>query len=339
MVKVTVLVAVYNSEPYLRECLDSLMAQTLKDIQVVCVDDASTDGSWKILQEYAVLDSRFEVIRLEQNGGQAKARNIGLAKARGEYTCFLDSDDFFSPDALECMVARFKDDSAYDCVLFRCLYFYPENRRVEAYAMEPFEEKTGLEAFEDSLTWKIHGIYAVRTSIHQKYPYDDSLHSFSDDNTTRLHYLASRKVSCCEGAYYYRQHASSVTHQVSLGRLDYLKANARMKKFLMDLQVERKVIDRYENHRWLNIVGLCQFAIRHRTSFSLQEKKVAKGIIREAWLSIEQHRLQTKNHYKWGYLLFRARWIPVNWQWGLFYVQECTYYFLRWIFGRQPEDI
>lgn len=339
MVKVTVLVAVYNSESYLRECLDSLLAQSFKDFQVVCVDDASTDGSWQILQEYAGKDSRFEVMHLEKNVGQAKARNMGLVHARGKYTCFLDSDDFFSPDALESVVRRFEEDEAYDCVLFRCIYYYQEAGRVEAYAMEPFLSMTGQEAFVESLTWKIHGIYAVKTVIHQKYPYDDSLRSYSDDNTTRLHYLASRKVASCNGVYYYRQHGGSVTHRVSLERLNYLKANASMKQILLRLKVDEKVVDMYENHRWLNVVGLCQFAIQHRSSFPLDEWEKGMQVIREAWLSIEVHRLGGYSHIKWGYVSFRLSWLPVGLGWRLFRWEERSFYLLRKIFHHLPHDI
>ena len=76
--KVTVLVAVYNAEKYIRKCLDSLIEQTLTDIQVVCIDDASTDNSLSILNEYAGKDNRIEVIALTENHGQAHARNQGL---------------------------------------------------------------------------------------------------------------------------------------------------------------------------------------------------------------------------------------------------------------------
>ena len=92
--------AVYNSEAFLKESIDSLLGQTMKEIQVVCVDDASTDGSLAILNGYAQRDSRVEVIHLVENKGQAHARNVGLRHARGEYVCMLDADDSFSPDAL-----------------------------------------------------------------------------------------------------------------------------------------------------------------------------------------------------------------------------------------------
>lgn len=338
-VKVTVLVAIYNSELYLRECLDSLLAQTLKDIQIVCVDDASTDGSWQILQAYAARDQRIETIHLTKNGGQAKARNVGLAKARGEYTCFLDSDDFLAADALEKIVACFGKDTEYDSVLFRCLLYDSETKCADEYPMELFKEKTGYEAFVDSLTWKIHGVYAVKTTIHQRYPYDDSLHSYSDDNTTRLHYLASRKVAYCEGIYYYRQHASSVTHQVSLARLDYLKANAKMKQTLRQLDVDDKLLDLYENHRWLNVVGIYQFAIKHRASFAREEWDAGMLVIYQTWLSIEAHRLQARNHYKLGYMLFHLSWLPDKWGWRLFRWEEYLYFGLRRIFNRFPQEI
>ena len=118
MIEVTILVAVYNAEKYLRECLDSLLYQTLQKIQVICIDDASTDSSLSIIQEYAQKDKRFEYLSLKENKGQAHARNVGLQQAKGKYICFLDSDDFFSDDALEKAVEVFNNHELTDCVLF-----------------------------------------------------------------------------------------------------------------------------------------------------------------------------------------------------------------------------
>ena len=94
---VSVLVPVYNVQAYLSECLDSLVGQTLKNIEIVCVDDGSTDDSLRILQEYAANDERIRIVRKE-NGGLPSARNAGLAVARGKYVGFVDSDDYVSPD-------------------------------------------------------------------------------------------------------------------------------------------------------------------------------------------------------------------------------------------------
>ena len=100
MAKVSVIVPVYNVEDYLRECLDSLINQTLEDIQIILVDDGSKDNSGIICDEYAKKDSRISVIHKE-NGGQSSARNAGLEIASGEYVLFVDSDDYIVENALE----------------------------------------------------------------------------------------------------------------------------------------------------------------------------------------------------------------------------------------------
>lgn len=114
-VKVSVIVPVYNSQDYLRQCLDSIVGQTLRDIEVICVDDGSTDGSAAILEEYAAADSRVTVLH-QQNQYAGVARNHGMEVARGEYLAFWDSDDFFEPNALEAMYAAAVRDGADICV-------------------------------------------------------------------------------------------------------------------------------------------------------------------------------------------------------------------------------
>ena len=99
-IKVSVIVAVYNAAAHLRQCLDSIMNQTLQEIEIICVNDGSKDNSLEILQEYTEKDPRFIVID-QENGGAGAARNNGLRHAKGEYLSFLDSDDFFEPDMLE----------------------------------------------------------------------------------------------------------------------------------------------------------------------------------------------------------------------------------------------
>lgn len=82
MIKISIIVAVFNDEKHIAECLDSLVEQTLHDIQIICIDDCSTDNSLSIVKQYAARDKRIEVISLEANQGQAKARNIGLKIAQ-----------------------------------------------------------------------------------------------------------------------------------------------------------------------------------------------------------------------------------------------------------------
>ena len=98
--QVSIIIPVYNAEPYLRQCLDSVLGQTFTNFEVVLVNDGSTDNSGFICQEYARLDSRFKYFEKE-NGGVSDARNSGLDLARGDYVTFLDADDFLFEDYLE----------------------------------------------------------------------------------------------------------------------------------------------------------------------------------------------------------------------------------------------
>lgn len=99
MAKVSVLVPVYNVEKYLGQCLDSIVGQTLKDIEIICVNDGSTDSSLEVLEKYAKKDRRIRIINKE-NGGLPSARNAGLDAATGEYVSFIDSDDYIQSDMM-----------------------------------------------------------------------------------------------------------------------------------------------------------------------------------------------------------------------------------------------
>lgn len=126
-IKVSVIIPVYNVEKYLRQNLESVAAQTLKDIEVILVDDGSTDSSFEICEEFAQKDSRFTAVR-QQNAGAGAARNNGLRRARGKYLSFLDSDDFFEPDMLETAFNKAEELRADFVVFDSDQYLEDENR-------------------------------------------------------------------------------------------------------------------------------------------------------------------------------------------------------------------
>ncbi len=131
MVKVSVIVPVYNVEKYLRQCLDSICAQTLSDIEIICVNDGSTDSSLEILNEYKEADERFLVIS-QENQYASVARNNGMKHATGEYLVFWDSDDFFEETALEKMYEQAKKCDADVCVCGANRYFEEQDMLVKA---------------------------------------------------------------------------------------------------------------------------------------------------------------------------------------------------------------
>ena len=122
MCKVSVVVAVYNVEDYLEKCLDSLLNQTLKDIEILCVDDGSTDHSNEILYIYKNRDPRIQVLE-KKNGGLSDARNYGMKFATAPYIQFVDSDDFMEPDALE-KASRKLDETGADMVMYDVYQYY-----------------------------------------------------------------------------------------------------------------------------------------------------------------------------------------------------------------------
>lgn len=102
-VKISIIIPVYNCEDYLEECLNSVIRQTLRPIEIICVDDGSLDNSDKILERYA-REYEYICVYTQENSGAGVARNLGIEKARGEFVCFLDADDFYlDEDALERM--------------------------------------------------------------------------------------------------------------------------------------------------------------------------------------------------------------------------------------------
>ncbi len=113
MAKISIIVPVYNSEKYLKRCLDSLTSQTFDDVEIVVVNDGSTDSSVNIVQDY-LNDKRVRLINKE-NGGQASARNLGLVKSKGEYVIFIDSDDYVEVNMCERLYST--AINGYDIVL------------------------------------------------------------------------------------------------------------------------------------------------------------------------------------------------------------------------------
>lgn len=109
---ISVIIPAYNGAPYLRRCLNAICRQTLQDLEIICVDDGSTDGSAAILHEYALRDSRFRLIMLPNNMGAATARNRGMAAAQGEYLGFVDSDDHPALDFYEKLYKKARESGA-----------------------------------------------------------------------------------------------------------------------------------------------------------------------------------------------------------------------------------
>ena len=212
---ISVIVPVYNVENYLRKCLDSIINQTYKDLEIIVVDDGSTDSSGKICDEYAEHDSRIKVIH-KPNGGLSDARNAGLSVCVGEYISFVDSDDYIEKNMYEIMIrSAIKEDS--DMVV--CRQFLVINDRVyPAYKgkniVYNYEDKTDMircmlnTSGLVSVCFKLYKrkIFSVAHFVKGK-NYEDAF--FITDSVKN----AGKMTVIPTCLYYYRMRNDSITHK------------------------------------------------------------------------------------------------------------------------------
>ena len=290
-VKFSVLVAVYNAAPYLRACLDSILHQSVDELQILCVDDASTDGSLSILSEYAARDRRVEVIRLDRNQGQAAARNVALSRAKGEWILMVDADDLLGEDALEELARTMKRFPSADCIVLQLVRFGAAQATEREDGPAPDAVFTGEEACRAAINWTLNGLYAGRRDLCMRMPFDDSSRVYSDDNTSRIHYLLSRQVAVSAGEYLYRQHEASATHRFDLRRLDFLAANRSLRSLLEQHQANADILMACEEHCWRNYVGLYLQFQRHWSAFSPQAHQQIRNAFKVSLQAMRPERL------------------------------------------------
>ena len=176
MILISIIVPVYKVEPYLRKCLDSIVNQTYKDLEILLIDDCSPDNCGKICDEYAKRDNRIRVFHLLQNGGLSSARNKGLNEANGEYIGFVDSDDWIEYNMYEVLLGRVSNhvwNKLYQRKVFVGLSFHEGHNYEDISIMHKLMSKAQLvTAFEmplfhyrqreDSITKNVHGTKPYR---------------------------------------------------------------------------------------------------------------------------------------------------------------------------------
>lgn len=150
--EISVIVPVYNAEAYIHRCINSLLAQTFDDFEVILVDDGSLDGSGAICDDYARKNSRVRVFHKE-NGGVASARQLGVDKARGEYTIHTDPDDWVEPTMLEELYYRAKTETA-DMVICD---FLVEEKEGSIYRVQQPTNNSADVVLEELLLYRLHG--------------------------------------------------------------------------------------------------------------------------------------------------------------------------------------
>lgn len=201
MPKVSVIIPVYNVEAYLRQCLDSVVNQTLREIEIVCVDDGSTDGSAAILEEYAAKVVRIKIIK-QKNAGVNVARKEGLKLATGEWITFCDADDWLEQDAIAEMVNVAKQEDA-DCVCCGMLRDWRNGTSV----FRPFDEMGPSDTY-NAVVNKL-----FKRNLLENLMMDESV-SLGEDLMVSAQAMAkAKKIAVLKkGFYHYCENSSSMTH-------------------------------------------------------------------------------------------------------------------------------
>lgn len=213
--KISIIVPVYNMEKYLRQCVDSILAQTFTDFELLLVNDGSKDSSPQICDDYAASDSRVRVIHKE-NSGQADSRNIAIGMAKAPLLGFVDSDDWIEPDMYETL---YNTLVSTDADISICSYYMSYLNKEVTYCsggdVTIFDrEEAMLLLLRDkklkSFLWdKLFRRHVITADMPKSYRYEDY--------STLIKWFASaNKVSmCCKPEYHYRQRQGSTDHEVN----------------------------------------------------------------------------------------------------------------------------
>jgi len=270
MEKISVVVPVYNVAIYLRRCIDSILVQTYKNLEIILVDDGSTDNSGKICDWYKKQDERVEVIHKE-NGGQSSARNAGIKIASGDYIAFVDSDDWIVRDIYEYCI-DLAGTMNCDVVDFQCVFTNGESMKFNSnliYKTELIEKKEILRDYlfrgqtEKSPFSSCRKLY--KRSLFETVRFPEG--KINEDIATNYKVLMScnRLVHTDKIGYYYFQNSTSTTRN-GLKKRDF---------DLLDACEELRVLTFNEDYTDVKYLAKIKYA---RSYFSLLAKVAFYGI-------------------------------------------------------------
>ena len=240
MAEVSIIVPVYQVENYLRQCVDSILAQTFTDFELILVDDGSTDRSGQICDEYAEMDERVKVIHKE-NSGPSDTRNRGIEQAAGNYFMFVDSDDYIAPTMVECLYQSILKENA-DIAACNFLYSFEDDRNQDFSTNIQWEVVSGAEIFYNRKNDRSCGYWTVvwnklyKSKVFGKLRFRAGKYYEDEFWANDIYQMDIKMVTIPECLYYYRQHGNnSMKTTNSKKNLDILEAlQERIGVYLMD---------------------------------------------------------------------------------------------------------
>lgn len=289
--QISIIIPIYNVERYLHQCIDSILAQTFTDYELLLIDDGSTDGCPAICDEYTEKDNRIRVFH-KKNNGITSARNCGIDNANGEWIMHIDSDDWVEPTYVEELYNAAINNKA-DIAICGFYFAYEDGRLKKQHPTLWDNNK------EESLHRYISSVWTTTLgSIHKSSIYkDNGVRSPKNINfcedfhlMTRLCYFANKIVSIDRPLLYYRQHPAS-----------YMHATAFKKIQKEELIVYKEILEFYNDQGKL---GICKKAIMWRTIYALRDMILNPSLFDEF-----KKCCPDKKDYIWGcpYLGFKLK--------------------------------
>lgn len=262
--RLSIIIPVYNNEKYLRPTLQSVLAQTYPDFEVLVVDDGSTDGSLAICQDFAQKDDRLRVIHKE-NGGVSSARNRGIEEAAGQYIAFVDGDDCIDPEMYTTMIAILNDTGAdlVDCRVIKETQYMPL----------PYEQGD-VEVSDHPLEYLSKKGYFIDSSFNKVYRRDFIGHTRFDENisysedklfVTELIFKAKKMALVSNVFYHYIQHEDSLSWQdtVEVWQGNFL-VHQRIYQHMLDAHITGAVLNSAFRGYVRSIIALLRYTIKYR---------------------------------------------------------------------------
>lgn len=253
MIKLTVIVPVYNVEKYLHRCIDSILNQTFKDFELILVNDGSTDNSAQICEEYSQKDKRIKVIH-KQNGGLSSARNVGLDIAEGEYIGFVDSDDYISHNMFNELYQKIRKHNA-DLAICNFLYIKEDELFSNTYEkLDIVEEFEGLEIINQLYQSKGTQFVVAWNKLYKKklfnqLRYEDGFLHEDEYIIHKILYRCEKVVYSPRSMYYYVQRNGSIMNTTNNKKsIDIVRAFEDRVKFfrkINNLSLYQKAMDAY----------------------------------------------------------------------------------------------
>ncbi len=315
MIKVSIIIPVYNTKQYLAECLDSVLGQTLKEIEVICVNDGSTDGSLQVLNDYAKHDCRVVVVD-KVNEGAGASRNRGLNIAKGECVIFFDSDDFMTLNALETMYERLMSDKS-DMLVCRAndvdgdgndlgLIKYAIQREIIGEASIISPEDYADKIFQIFVGWPWDKLYRRDFVVKNGLLFQNLRHS-NDTYFVLMSLVLAGQISCVDDCLMsHRRHGSSISATRQQQPTCFIDALVEMYETMNNKGVYKTFLTSYQNY-------CVSFAKWHYTTIGSDEcrqviRRHYSGIVnKHKLLKLRREAFHNKEDYDWLQLTFSKK--------------------------------